>query len=84
MAEAIRDILEQQRYIRGHIFDAVSYDRTITFKGALLRVSKPGVAKDPHLPDKRDITTEESFRVPAQHEVEVIHGWVTLTRSTVS
>ncbi|OAT13230.1 hypothetical protein BDBG_17754 [Blastomyces gilchristii SLH14081] len=84
MAEAIGDIIEQQQYIAFKIFNAVNYERTMMFKGALLRVSKPGTAKNPQLPDKRDIKTEEPFQIPKNHEVEVIDGWVTLTRSSAS
>ncbi|KAI7970979.1 hypothetical protein EIK77_005247 [Talaromyces pinophilus] len=69
-------------YIRGHIFPPEEFEQTIKCRGALIRISDPN-ATEPYL-DLRDIKKDEVHAVPAGHEVEVIHGYVKLTRSTPS
>jgi len=85
MAEKIGDTQDNQVYIRGHIFDGVGYDRTITCKGALIRISDPNAVKgaDPYW--EYEVTTQDATHlVPAWFGVEVIHGWVKLTKSTAA
>lgn len=77
------DIVERQQYIHGRISDAVEYERTITFRGALTRISDP-TRVIPTEPPRRNITKDETHAVPAGLEVEVIDGWVTLTKSAAT
>jgi hypothetical protein len=64
-------MIEQEDYIHGHIFDAVKYKRTITWQGALMRISDPkGIEQSLK---RNDITQNETWDVPAGFEVEVIH-----------
>jgi len=65
---------EKLDYISFHIFDAVDYDRTITFRGAFIRISDPKAPEGTR--PLKDIAQDESHPVPAGCEVEVIDGWV--------
>ncbi|OCL07912.1 hypothetical protein AOQ84DRAFT_50823 [Glonium stellatum] len=75
----------QPEYIPARIFDAEKEDRKIAFKGALIRISDPNAGKGTEdLVDLRDITQYEYYTVPAGFELEVIDGWVKLTKSSAS
>lgn len=76
---------EQLEYIPARIFDAVKEDRKIKFKGALIRISDPNAGKGAEdLVDLRDIMQSKEYTIPAGFEVEVIDGWVKLTKSAAS
>jgi len=68
-------------YIRGRIFDAVDHERTITCRGTLIRISNPNAAKGtaPYW-IREKITEDVDYTVPAGHEVEVIDGWIKLSK----
>lgn len=61
----------------------MDYERTIFGRGALIRVSDPKAAKGtaPHW-KYDDSASDTEHVVPKGLEVEVIHGWVKLTKST--
>jgi hypothetical protein len=68
-------------YIRGHIFDAVDYERKLICKGSLITVFDPKAPKDsaPYWKYK-NIAKEAEHSVPPGFEVEVLNGWVVLTK----
>ncbi|EDN05676.1 predicted protein [Histoplasma mississippiense (nom. inval.)] len=68
----------KEEYIRGHIFDSVDYERTITGRGTLIMVIDPSDAKNTKA--YRDIEQDTPFTVPANHEVKVIDGLVKVTK----
>lgn len=79
MKSTVQD--EPAEYIRGRIFDAVDYERTITCRGTLIMVYKPNPAKDDpenweHEDPKRVVTR----LVPPGFEIKVVDGWVSLTK----
>lgn len=72
----------EQEYIRGRIFHAVEYERKITFRGALMRITNPNAPKGTKpLLELDDVTQNAEYHVPAGYKVEVIDGWVELTKS---
>lgn len=76
----IRDVGDME-YIRGRIFDAVDHDRTITCRGTLIRISNPNAAKGTAPYWIQEETTQDAeYTVPAGYEVEVIDGWVKLSK----
>ena len=72
---------KRQEYIRGHIFDAVDYERKLKCRGSLITVFDPKAPKDsaPHWKYK-DRAKDAEYSVPPGFEVEVINGWVMLTK----
>jgi len=72
---------KRQEYIRGHIFDAVDYERTLTFKGSLIKIFDPKAPKDSAPYRKyKDIAINAKDSVPPGFEVEVLDGSVMLTK----
>jgi len=84
MSKKVGDIAlegKRQEYMRGHIFDAVDYDRKVTCRGSLITIFDPKAPKDsePYWKYKNTATDVEHL-VPAGLEVEVLDGWAMLTK----
>jgi hypothetical protein len=83
MSGKVGDIALQgkREYIRGHIFDAVDYERTILCRGSLITVFDPKAPKDSEPRWKyTDTAKDAEHSVPPGFEVEVLDGWVRLTK----
>jgi hypothetical protein len=72
-------------YVAAGILEGVDYARKIECKGELIRISDPkakaGAA--PHWVYENVVTIGEHI-VPPLFEVEIINGWVKLTKSAVA
>lgn len=64
-------------YIRGHIFDAVEYDRYIIGRGTWIMIIPPPEEGETKL--HRDVETETKIHVPPKHEVKVVDALVKMT-----
>lgn len=72
---------KQKECIRGYIFDVVDYERKITCRGSLITVFDPKALKDTEPYWKyKNIAKDAEYRVPPGFEVEVLDGWVMLTK----
>jgi hypothetical protein len=68
-------------YIRGHIFDAVDYERKIIYKGLLITVFDLKASKDSALYWKyKNIAKEAEHSVSPGFKIKMLNGWVVLTK----
>lgn len=72
-------------YISAGILDGVGYARKIECKGELIRISNPKAkaGTPPHWVYE-NVATMGEHNVPPTFEVEVINGWVKLTKFVVA
>lgn len=76
---------EGLEYVAARIFDAVDYERTIYGRAALIRITHPNAIKGtPPLWIYKNTITAGEHTVPPGYEVEVIDGWIKLTKSSVA
>lgn len=68
----------KDEYIRGHIFESESEDRSITGRGTLIMVIDP--ENDDNTKTYRDVDAETTIPVPAGCRVKVLDGLVRMTK----
>lgn len=72
-------------YISARIIDGVDYARKIECRGELIRISDPGgkAGTAPYWVYE-NLTAIGEHDVPPSFEVEVINGWIKLTKSAAA
>jgi hypothetical protein len=72
-------------YVAAGILEGVNFARRIECKGELIRIADPKakVGAAPHWVYE-NVATIGEYNVPPLFEVEIINGWVKLTKSAVA
>jgi len=72
---------QDKEYIAARIFDGIDHARKIECRGELIRISDPKVKGVEPYWVYESTTTNAEHDVPPGFEIEVINGWVKLTKS---